>query len=290
VNLGITGDLKDTLEAFNCREFPGLSLESWTEKLREGYRKFQARLASLADSDGIPMHPLRLVKELEDQRTDDSILVLDGANSILWAIMMAQPRPQGGVIISTLGDLEAIGAGVPQALALKRAHPERQVILHTGDGSFGYGFMEMETAIRYGIPLVVVIHNDQGWGMTRDMQMEYWGKNREIGNDLGVVRYDRMVEALGGHGEFVENPADLQPALERALNAKKAACVNVMVDPKPKSPGLMMFMLMEVMLGKETYFDRIPGWMQKLQNIGLDTLATRTMLRYLDRMLHKEMK
>jgi hypothetical protein len=88
----------------------------------------------------------------------------------------------------------------------------------------------------------------------------------------------------------VENPDDLQPALERALNAGKAACVNVMVDPKPKSPGLMMFMLMEVMLGKETYFDRIPVWMQKLQNLGLDNLAAKTMLRYLDRMLHKDMK
>lgn len=290
VNLGITGDLKATLKEFNRMEFPGLKLESWKEKLLESNQKFQTRLSSLADSDEVPMHPLRLIRELEDIRSDDSILVLDGANSILWAIMMTKSRSRGGIIISTLGDLEAIGAGVPQALAIKRAHPERQVILHTGDGSFGYGFMEMETAIRYGIPLVVVVHNDRGWGMTRDMQMEYWGKSREIGNELGVVRYDRMVEALGGHGEFVENPGDLQPAMERALDAGKAACVNVMVDPKPKSPGLMMFMLMEVMLGKETYFDRIPGWMQKLQNIGLNALATKTMLRYLDRMLHKDMK
>ena len=149
--------------------------------------------------------------------------------------------------------------------------------------------MEMETAVRYGIPFTVVVHNDKGWGMTRDMQVEYFGEGREIGNQLGVVRYDRLVEALGGHGEFVERPDELKPALERALQSGLPACVNVMVDPKPKSPGLMMFMLMEVMLGKETYLDRIPTWMRKLQSIGLDRQATRLMLKYVDRMLHGQL-
>ena len=67
------------------------------------------------------------------------------------------------------------------------------------------------------------------------------------------------------------------------------ACVNVMVDPQPKSPGLMMFMLMEVMLGKETYFDQIPDWMRRLQSIGLDNQVRKIMLKYIDRMLHKDM-
>jgi len=223
-------------------------------------------------------------------RSEDSLLVLDGANSALWALMACRVRPAGGILISTLGDLEAIGAGVPQALALKRAHPARQVILHTGDGSFGYGLIEMETAVRYGIPIVVVVHNDKGWGMTRDMQVEFFGKSREIGNQLGVVRYDRLVEALGGHGEFVERPEDLKPALERALQSGLPACVNVMVDPEPKSPGLMMFMLMEVMLGKETYLDHLPDWMRRFQSLGLEGQATKLMLKYVDRMLHKQMR
>jgi hypothetical protein len=104
-----------------------------------------------------------------------------------------------------------------------------------------------------------------------------------------MVRYDRLVEALGGYGEFVEKPAELRPALERALASGLPACINVMVDPKPKSPGLMMFMLMEVMLGKETYFDRVPTWMRKLNSIGLDQQASRLMLKYIDRMLHNQM-
>ena len=290
VDLGITGDLKSSLQAFNSLQFSQPSLAPWREQLREKVASFEAEIQPIATAPDVPIHPLRLVTDLESLRSDDSYLVLDGANSILWALMAAKVRPQGGILISTMGELEAIGAGVPQALALKRAHPERQVILHTGDGSFGYGAMEMETAVRYGIPIVVVVHNDCGWGMTRDMQVEFFGKGREIGNQLGVVRYDRLVEALGGHGEFVEQPEDFKPALERALQCGVPACVNVLVDAKPKSPGLMTFMLMEVMLGKQTYYDHIPDWMRRFHSMGMDRLATKAMLRYIAHMLHQEMK
>ena len=289
VDLAIVGDLRTSLQVLNELDFPMPQLESWRKRLQDKFAAFEAQLRQLADSENTPMHPMRLVAELEELRSDDSLLVLDGANSILWALMAARPKPAGGLVVSTMGDLEAIGAGVPQALALKRAHPERQVILHTGDGSFGYGAMEMEAAVRYGIPIMVVVHNDKGWGMTRDMQVEFFGENRELGNQLGLVRYDKLVESLGGYGEFVERAEDLKPALERALGSGLPACVNVMVDPQPKSPGLMMFMLMEVMLGKETYFDRVPTWMRKLGSIGLDRQAAKLMLKYIDRMLHKQM-
>jgi acetolactate synthase I/II/III large subunit len=290
VDLGIAADLRTSLRDFNALEVTLPSYDAWRAGLQKSADKYRAELCRIAEAPRQPLHPLRLVLDLESARTDDSYLVLDGANSILWALMTAQARPQGGIVLSTLGELQAIGAGVPHALALKRAYPERQVILHTGDGSFGYGLMEMETAVRYGIPLVVVVHNDSGWGMTRDMQVEFFGARGESGHQLGVVRYERMVEALGGHGEFVERAEQLQPALERALSSGKPACVNVLVDAKPKSPGLMTFMLMEVMLGKQTYYDRIPQWMRRLRTIGLDGLASKAMLRYLDRNLHKEME
>jgi acetolactate synthase-1/2/3 large subunit len=290
VDLAIVGDLQSSLQVLNALDFSMPNLDSWRNQLNKKFDAFETQLQEMADSTTTPMHPMRLVKELESLRSDDSLLVLDGANSILWALLAARPKPAGGLIISTLGDLEAIGAGVPQALALKHAYPECQVILHTGDGSFGYGAMEMETAIRYGIPIIVVVHNDKGWGMTRDMQIEFFGKDRQLGNQLGLVRYDLMVEALGGYGEFVEQPEDLKPALERAMRSGLPACVNVMVDPGPKSPGLMMFMLMEVMLGKETYFDQLPSWMRKLETFGLDNQARKLMLKYIDRMLHKEMR
>jgi len=289
VDLAIIGDLQSSLQVFNQLEISMPDLDNWRNRLQKNFAAFELQLQKLADIPNSPMHPMRLVKEIESLRSSDSLLVLDGANSILWALLTSRPKPGGGLIISTMGDLEAIGAGVPQALALKQSHPERQVILHTGDGSFGYGAMEIETAVRCGIPIIVVIHNDEGWGMTRDMQVEFFGKDRELGNQLGLVRYDRLVEALGGHGEFVQHPDELRPALERAMVSGLPSCVNVMVDPRPKSPGLMMFMLMEVMLGKETYFDQVPGWMRKLKTLGLDNQARKVMLKYIERMLHKEM-
>lgn len=290
-DLTIMGDLRTVLEALNTAELKlnVTALDKWRRKVRGEIDDFEGELTRIAHRQHTPMHPLRLAYELEQQRTQDSALVLDGANSILWEMLAAKPREGGAIVLSSMGELQAIGAGVPMAMAMKRVDPNRQVILHTGDGSFGYGLMEMETAARYGIALVVVIHNDSGWGMTRDMEAEYFGKGHEWGNVLGVVHYERMVEALGGHGEFVERADELAPALQRALQSGKPACVNVMVDPKPKSPGLKTFMMMEVMLGKQTYYDRLPGWMRKLESARLDGAASKAMLGYLDRELHREM-
>ena len=150
--------------------------------------------------------------------------------------------------------------------------------------------MEMETAVRYGLPIVVVVHNDLGWGMTRDMQVEFFGRGRESGNELGLVRYDKMVEALGGHGELVERPEVIRPAIERAVTSGRPACVNVVVDPRPKSPGLITFFMMEVMLGKQTTYDKVPGWIVKLGSVGLDGSVTDLIRRYLDGKMLKDLK
>jgi len=135
-----------------------------------------------------------------------------------------------------------------------------------------------------------VVHNDGGWGMTRDMQQEFFGGGREIGNQLGVVRYDRLVQAFGGYGELVEQPDEIGPAVARALQSGLPACVNVLVDPGPKSPGLMTFFMMEVMLGKQTYLDRLPGWMRRLRSLGLDGPANQAILAYLKRKLHSRIR
>ena len=289
VDLGLVGDLSATLAAFKDIPLSMPSLDGWCERLRAKTARYAKDLRSLAASESSPIHPLRLVTDLEALRQDDSLLVLDGANSILWALLAAKIHPQGGTVVSSMSELQAIGAGVPQALALKRAYPQQQVILHTGDGSFGYGLIEMETAVRYGIPIVVVVHNDSGWGMTRDMQVEFFGQARQVGNQLGVVHYERVVEALGGYGEMVEKPEEIKPAIQRAMQSGRPACVNVLVDPEPKSPGLVTFFMMEVMLGKRTYYDKLPDWIHRLRSVGLDGPVTRAMLRYVDRKIHGKM-
>jgi len=290
VDVGIVGDLKTTLKFLNdiLQDFP--SRPKWDDYLEKERQAFQKELLPLKTSKDQPIHPLRLIEEIEEIRSPESILVLDGANSALWAILGIRPRSLGQVLFSPSGDLEAIGAGIPHALALKLKYPDRDVILHTGDGSFGFCAMEIETAVRYKIPFVTVIHNDQGWGMTRDMQIEFFGEKRQVGNVLGTVRYDRMVEALGGYGEFVENPEDIRPALERAIASGLPACVNVMVDPKPKSPGLIMWILLEIMLGKTTYLDKLPDLVQKLDSWRLSGLVSPLLLKNLESRMHSRMK
>jgi acetolactate synthase I/II/III large subunit len=289
VDLSLAGDLAQTLAELNRRGVPTGDLGDWRLQLEGLRRAFDEELSPLATSPAEPIHPLRLAEEIEAVREPGSFIVADGGNSTLWALMAEQRHRKGGLVVSTLGDLEAIGAGVPHAVGLKLAAPDRQVILHSGDGSFGYGAMEFETAVRRQVPIVTVVHNDGGWGMTRDMQAAYFGVDREIGNRHGTVRYDLLVAALGGHGEHVERPEELAPALHRALAAGRPACVNVMVDPEPRSPGLEMFMLMEVMLGKRTYLDHVPAVLRRLRRMGLDGAASRLMLKNIEGRLHAEM-
>jgi len=101
-----------------------------------------------------------------------------------------------------------------------------------GDGSFGINAMEFDTAARHNIPFVSVIGNDQAWGMILHNQREVYGDDRVVGAVLGPVRYDRLVEALGGYGELVEEPSQIRPALERAFASGRPACLNVMTQAR----------------------------------------------------------
>jgi acetolactate synthase-1/2/3 large subunit len=121
--------------------------------------------------------------------------------------------------------------GPPFAIAAKLLHPDRPVLLIAGDGAFGLNGMEMETAVRFGLPLTCVIGNDGGWGQIRNPQLSFWGEARAVATSLPSSRYDLMVEALGGRGALIREPKDLGPALERALASDEVWCLNVLLDP-----------------------------------------------------------
>ncbi|OGQ85101.1 MAG: hypothetical protein A3G40_01925 [Deltaproteobacteria bacterium RIFCSPLOWO2_12_FULL_57_22] len=98
----------------------------------------------------------------------------------------------------------------------------------TGDGSFGFNGMEFDTAVRHRLSIVAVLGNDSAWGIDRQIQLGLYG--RPVATELLQTRYEKVVEGLGGHGEFVERPEDLQPALERAFAAGRPALLNVVVE------------------------------------------------------------
>jgi thiamine pyrophosphate-dependent acetolactate synthase large subunit-like protein len=126
-----------------------------------------------------------------------------------------------------------MGVGIPFGIGAQAARPDLPVLVLSGDGAFGWNGMEMDTAIRHRLPIVVVVSNNGGFTSRKT------GGN--VGRDLGFQRYDKMVEALGGYGEFVERPDAIRPAIERAIKSRKTALVNVCTDPDAQATTDMGF-------------------------------------------------
>jgi acetolactate synthase-1/2/3 large subunit len=117
------------------------------------------------------------------------------------------------------------------AIAAKLLHPGQRVLLIAGDGAFGLNGRDMETAVRFGLPITCIVGNDGGWGQIRNPQLSFFGDARAVATSLPTTRYDLMVQALGGRGVLVTDPCGIAPALERALASDDVWCINVPLDP-----------------------------------------------------------
>jgi acetolactate synthase-1/2/3 large subunit len=129
------------------------------------------------------------------------------------------------------GPLGTLGVGPGYAMAAKLARPDHRVVIVFGDGAFGLNGMEFEAMVRQGIEVVGVVGNDACWTQIHRGQVRLYGEDRAVATRLDYTRYDQVVEALGGHGEYVERLAELRPALERAFAAGCPALVNVKIGP-----------------------------------------------------------
>lgn len=183
------------------------------------------------DSGGGPVHPVELGRAVQEalDASPQAVFVADGGEIGQWAQACVRAPVR---IINGIGG--SIGSGVPFAFAAKLARPAAPVIAVMGDGAFGFHLMEFDTAVRDGVPMVVVVGNDSCWNAEHQIQLRSYGKARAHGCELREgTRYDLAVAALGGHGELVTSAADLRPALQRALASGKPACVNVMIQRLP---------------------------------------------------------
>ncbi|MFN8034615.1 MAG: thiamine pyrophosphate-binding protein [Acidimicrobiia bacterium] len=206
-------------------------------------RDFRRLLAdSYAEIDGSPVHPGRLAVETARLLPDDAILCMDGGNTGLWAMLaFAFRRPRSLLWTGHYGHL---GTGLPYAIGAKLAHPNRPVVLFSGDGAFGFNIQELETAAREEVNVVAVINCDFAWGMEEVHMLKTAGTT--VGVKTSRVRYDEVARALGCHGEYVEHAEDVGPAIERALTAGRPAVVQVVVDDRENiaPPGLDDFTTM----------------------------------------------
>ena len=232
VALGLVGDTK-TIVAQLTEAIKPAEHKEWVDILVESRDAMTDFLSQAFVSPQTPIHPLRLVAEVNKRVDKDTIIVIDGGDTASWGNLLLPAMGPGQLMTIATGSFGPLGVGVPYAIAAKLAHPEKKVILLTGDGAFGYGAMEYDTMMRYGINITTVILNDACWGMIKNSEAKRSGEEKDfVGLYLRETHYEKIAEAVGGHGEFVTEPDDIGPAIDRALAQDKPSIVNVMTDVK----------------------------------------------------------
>jgi acetolactate synthase-1/2/3 large subunit len=238
-DVAIYGDLKAALAALADAVHGSPKRTAWLEKLRQADAASRQRDLQMTQSDSSPVHPARLVAEVDRFSDPDAILVGDGGDFVSFAGRLIE-RQKPGLWLDP-GPFGGLGSGPGYAMAAKLANPEKQVILLAGDGAFGFAAMEFDTLVRHKIPVVCVVGNNGIWALEKHPMMSWLGVS--VATDLGhKTRYDKVVEALGGYGEMVERPEEIRPALERAFKSGLPACINVICDPAAEYPRSSVLM------------------------------------------------
>jgi thiamine pyrophosphate-dependent acetolactate synthase large subunit-like protein len=234
LDIGIVGDAKAVLGQLNAalagRADPART-ESWRKKLAAREEEKRGAPGDNSRSDAEPIHPLRLCEEIKEFMDRDAILVVDGQEILNYGRQSMPTHTPGHRMNS--GPFGTMGVGLPFGLGAKVAKPDKQVIVLHGDGSFGLNAMELDTAVRHNIPLLVVISLNGGW--TADDPPGKAGRN------LGYVRYDKMAEGLGCYADYVEKPGDIAAALVKAqaeVDKGRVAVVNVRTDEMARATTL----------------------------------------------------
>ncbi|MDQ5986683.1 MAG: Acetolactate synthase large subunit IlvG [Syntrophus sp. SKADARSKE-3] len=237
VDVGITGHARAVLGQI-AAALMSSKHKNWLKALREKEAELSRQDQPFLNSSAQPIHPLRLAREIQAFMAEDAIFIADGGDVVTMAASVIVPQRPGSWLDP--GPLGTLGVGTPFAIAAGAACPGREIIILFGDGAFGLTGFDYDTLIRFGMPVIGIVGNNAAWNQVRYGQIEKYGSQKgDVANILTPLRYDRVVEAMGGHGEFVTEPEEIRPALERARNSGKASLINVMVDRNVFSSGTM---------------------------------------------------
>jgi acetolactate synthase-1/2/3 large subunit len=233
--VALAGDAGATLDALvDVWTSSGDTFDEWMTQAREGADASWASWNAECDRPAKGLHPGWLARETARIAEEQpSTVVSDGGDSVLWGLAMSKAhRPGTNLFIgSAMGTL---GIGLPFGLGAKAARPDEPAFVFTGDGAFGLSAIELDTAARHGLGVVVVVVNNGGWGDVRHEQRMFYGEEAVQGAELSSMRYDALAQAVGGHGERVTEPSEVRPALERARKAAAdgvPAVVDAVTDP-----------------------------------------------------------
>jgi len=229
-DVAVVGDERQCLTVL-AHDVPKLDTEAWLDELRAA----EDPPSDLPSDPDRPAHPSRLVEALA-AIPGPATFSVDAGELALWAIGGLPAHGPGRLLTSFATPLATLGNGIPFAIAAKLARPDEPSIALVGDGAFGLQAMEIDTAVRHGVDVTVVIGNDAAWGIVK--RQGEMGFGRSIAADLPGARYDRVAEGLGARGERVEDLASLGPAVERAFAGPGTAVVDVAIDPEPVHPAM----------------------------------------------------
>ena len=205
----------------------------WVPQLTAAGRAARALDVPLMTSDAEPIHPARVYAELLRVLEETAVVIGDGGDFVSFAGKYIEPGRPGGWLDP--GPYGCLGTGLGYAIAARLARPSAQVVLLLGDGAAGFSLMDADTLVRHRLPVVIVCGNNGAWGLEKHPMRAVYGYDVLADLQPGC-RYDEVVRALGGAGELVTSPAEIAPALRRALAANVPYLVNVVTDPEIAYP------------------------------------------------------
>ena len=233
VDVGLTGDAKATLQAL----LPLLKMRedrSFLDLARQRMKEWKELLLTRATREEVPLKPQVVAAHLSDLLEEDAILSTDSGTVTSWAAQHIQIKR--GQQFSCSGTLATMAPGLPYAIAAQLAYPDRQCVAFVGDGGFTMLMGEFVTAVKYGLPITVVIVKNNTLGMIKWEQMVFLG-NPEYGVELQPIDFVKFAEACGGRGFRCETPEEVPEALKAALSSKQPSLVEAVVDPfEPPMP------------------------------------------------------
>jgi acetolactate synthase-1/2/3 large subunit len=204
------------------------SYSDWATTLAGVAAAAVARDAADLTSDRDPIHPARIYGELLPRLAEDAVVIGDGGDFVSYAGKYVEPSRPGGWLDP--GPYGCLGTGLGYAIAARIARPSSQVVLLLGDGAAGFSLLDVDSLVRHGLPVVMIVGNNGIWGLEKHpMQFLY---SYDVAAELRPgTRYDQVVTALGGGGETVSDPREIGPAIDRAFASGVPYLVNVLTDP-----------------------------------------------------------
>jgi thiamine pyrophosphate-dependent acetolactate synthase large subunit-like protein len=240
-DLALVGDLREVIPQLTAaleKRGPieaAPELETW----RGQYDDLRRALAAGAPQTE-PIHTGRAVLEIREAVVDDAVIVRDGGAAALFEAIYGEQRSNDFLWTSKFGHL---GTGLPYAIGAQLAvGTERRVCLISGDSALGFNLMELETAVRHSLPVLVVVLDDHHWGM--EVLAQEMSIGRQVEAETTPLRLDRIAEGFGAFGVRVEKTAEIRPAIEAATASGKPAIVQIVIDPNVNArqmPGIEKF-------------------------------------------------